>query len=377
MSYTKTTWVEGVTRLSPTNMNKIEKGIADAHDGISDIDIKSALRAAITIAQSLNEDNYTTESWEGMDSLINEALSVYSDPEASYAQINLFTTSLINHIKSLEIVASTDNGEVIEITPQEINGNILHTLDLSEGVSFKITIVEAGENENEIHFDNVPNRDYIKVNLQLDVIAAGCEITYPDEVEWIGSTLTRPRVGIYNIVFITYDGGTNWRAYCLEVLEKRIADLESNSLDTENGIWTPALVYDDSGIVEVTNEYAECAGSYAKIGNLVHIEGYLNIPPIGTFATDKPLRIVDLPFIPENALGVNIGINLKGSDTGTANNIDPLAILNAQGDLELHSFKLTINGEYVSGSYTPMRLYDFNWDDAVIEIRIAGTYICE
>src|SRR3954454_24045713 len=41
MAYTKTNWIEDVTPTSPTNMNKIEQGIADAHAAIFEVgDIK-------------------------------------------------------------------------------------------------------------------------------------------------------------------------------------------------------------------------------------------------------------------------------------------------------------------------------------------------
>jgi hypothetical protein len=53
MSYSKTTWTEGITPLSPNNMNKIEQGIFDAHDKLADLAYPTAGGTANAITLTL------------------------------------------------------------------------------------------------------------------------------------------------------------------------------------------------------------------------------------------------------------------------------------------------------------------------------------
>tara|TARA_R110000822_G_scaffold190496_2_gene329218 strand:+ start:1275 stop:2084 length:810 start_codon:yes stop_codon:yes gene_type:complete len=65
--------------------------------------------------------------------------------------------------------------------------------------------------------------------------------------------------------------------------------------DYEEGTWTPIL----QGSITGTATYGANVGSYIKIGNKVHIQGYLVTTAIGTISGD--LQIEGLPFTVKNS----------------------------------------------------------------------------
>jgi hypothetical protein len=78
------------------------------------------------------------------------------------------------------------------------------------------------------------------------------------------------------------------------------ASTDANTLDDyEEGTWTPS--------VGGTATYTFQVGQYTKIGNLVYINGFIQINAIGTGATTT---ITGLPFAPANPSGSDASISI-------------------------------------------------------------------
>jgi len=88
--------------------------------------------------------------------------------------------------------------------------------------------------------------------------------------------------------------------------------------DYETGAWTPRL---DGSTTSGTGTYTKNTGYYTKVGNKVHVQGYITTSSLGTMAGFISLR--DLPFalsgLSNNYTGINVHYSVGLSLTAGSN----------------------------------------------------------
>lgn len=105
--------------------------------------------------------------------------------------------------------------------------------------------------------------------------------------------------------------------------------------DYETGTWLPVFQGSTAGTATYTARY----GSYTKIGNLVHVQGYINTLSLDTVA--GTLRIEGLPFTSEAAAsnfssatfgyGTQLALTAGETLTGSINNSSNAIVLRVWG----------------------------------------------
>lgn len=89
--YKKTIWISETTKVSPTNLNKIEDGIKNATDGVIELEAET-----LNISNNVNDLN----------------ISVKENTEA-ISKISTDITSLSTKIDSLSVTVKIDGGEIV------------------------------------------------------------------------------------------------------------------------------------------------------------------------------------------------------------------------------------------------------------------------
>jgi hypothetical protein len=111
MSYTKTTWQEGITPLSPSNLNKIEQGIADAHTDILTVSDTHQYKSYTSITQiNLIDSQFSTTDFSANIVLLLTTLGYHATLYA-YISDTIFPnlkTSLATYLTSLGYPVVTD-----------------------------------------------------------------------------------------------------------------------------------------------------------------------------------------------------------------------------------------------------------------------------
>ena len=140
---------------------------------------------------------------------------------------------------------------------------------------------------------------------------------------------------------------------------------DANTLDDyEEGTWLPQLFDNTSGGNQV-NAYSVQVGSYTKIGNVVHIQGYVAANGLGSASGNVILR--NLPFVSKStsnlygaiSIGFASGLSIAAESSVTAyldhNGSAYAYILNfdsATGTSNLQFSELTTDGGFIfSGTY--------------------------
>jgi len=122
----------------------------------------------------------------------------------------------------------------------------------------------------------------------------------------------------------------------------------ANTLDDyEEGTWTPEC-WDDSLSGSESQTYSAQVGTYTKIGNIVHIQGRLNLTGAGTLTTTQDMSIGNLPFT--IASGTSTSVMVSSTTVGLSRT--NTSHINGQGVAGANHILLTESAAGGTGSVT-------------------------
>lgn len=170
-----------------------------------------------------------------------------------------------------------------------------------------------------------------------------------------------------NLVFGTADKGIDFSANASA--PGAVSELFN---DYETGTWVPTLVTSGTNFTSVTYD-AATGGRYTKIGNVVHIQGYIRTDAVTVGSASGDVRIGNLPY---SAIANN-GAQVSGNGSIAVSRVSDWAVdqpsaarVNANANhIDLYK-RATANGASVS-----IAVADVGTGTDDNTIYFAGTYI--
>ena len=163
--YTSDTWaileealdnaraVAGDTNSTTAQVEEALQALQAALDGLTERGDKTQLRQMIDMADALFAENYSESSFSNLDSALEEAIAVYTDPDATQAEVDAAYRALLNAYNAL--YATTDKSQLLALIAmaEELDGNA-YTSDTWAALEAALEAARAeAENENSVQSD--------------------------------------------------------------------------------------------------------------------------------------------------------------------------------------------------------------------------------